>query len=657
MGWGLLLASALGLYLFENGAGTRLLLAAVIALPLCSALALWLSRPKLAAELRLPARMERGRTVQGTLVLKNASKLPIARVMGRVELAHALTGERTAVSFSRGIGAGGTVSVAFTLSAAHSGRVDIKVAGIQVLDPFGLFARAVPYEAGASVLVMPDLRPVGASPNDAALSDSQGYSLQRAGNDPSETFRIREYVPGDPIRQIHWKLSQKTGQLLVRELGLPIEDNAGPLPEDARGLTCEIERGPTDCWPALLWRMGLAAALYTALWGAVCGMAGVDGFEALTLLPGAALAAALPALSDPKRRRRLWMAALALTAVLCLLRWQTVSDGAKLLLNRLFAASEARQAYAYDRFVVSAPEGDRAACIGAALLALGLPSGCVCGCGSRRERQGLALIPFLALAAGAAYLGVAPGAGWCVLLAACLAAAFLDISHWEWGAMALGALAAVCAVVLLAFPGEDPKLSAWEDGMRDTLAFHTAIQAPQQEEGPDPQETQAPENQTLYESEDAQVDFEGGLLTWARPLSALLILLLLTAVLFGPSIASDQLKKRRAGNRQGLDDPDNSAAIRAAFLYALRWLRLGGVALDNVPFSRYAPQVGEMISPALQARFEEVLPLWQEAAYSTHAMDSAQRDAMLDFAEEVRQAVWAQLGKRERFRARYIDAL
>ncbi|MBE7005445.1 MAG: DUF58 domain-containing protein, partial [Ruminococcaceae bacterium] len=33
---------------------------------------------------------------------------------------------------------------------------------------------------------------------------------------------VREYRPGDPIRQIHWKLSQKTDALMLRELGLPV---------------------------------------------------------------------------------------------------------------------------------------------------------------------------------------------------------------------------------------------------------------------------------------------------------------------------------------------------------------------------------------------------------------------------------------------------
>lgn len=46
----------------------------------------------------------------------------------------------------------------------------------------------------------------------------------RPGTDPSETFSIREYLPGDPIRQIHWKLSQKNDTTMLRELGLPVAE-------------------------------------------------------------------------------------------------------------------------------------------------------------------------------------------------------------------------------------------------------------------------------------------------------------------------------------------------------------------------------------------------------------------------------------------------
>jgi len=60
--------------------------------------------------------------------------------------------------------------------------------------------------------------------NETVTADSERWSSNHPGHDPSETFGFRTYVPGDPIRQIHWKLSQKTDSLMVRELGLPVAE-------------------------------------------------------------------------------------------------------------------------------------------------------------------------------------------------------------------------------------------------------------------------------------------------------------------------------------------------------------------------------------------------------------------------------------------------
>ncbi len=44
------------------------------------------------------------------------------------------------------------------------------------------------------------------------------------GDDVSETFGIRAYEPGDSAKHIHWKLSGKADELLVKELSLPVEN-------------------------------------------------------------------------------------------------------------------------------------------------------------------------------------------------------------------------------------------------------------------------------------------------------------------------------------------------------------------------------------------------------------------------------------------------
>ncbi|MFQ9125625.1 MAG: DUF58 domain-containing protein [Butyricicoccaceae bacterium] len=44
-----------------------------------------------------------------------------------------------------------------------------------------------------------------------------GLTRSRKGTDATEMFDIRSYAPGDDIRSIHWKLSGKTDELIVRQ--------------------------------------------------------------------------------------------------------------------------------------------------------------------------------------------------------------------------------------------------------------------------------------------------------------------------------------------------------------------------------------------------------------------------------------------------------
>lgn len=54
--------------------------------------------------------------------------------------------------------------------------------------------------------------------------DGSVYDEYRAGFDQSEVFEIRPYRPGEKTAQIHWKLSQKTDTLMLRQGSLPVKN-------------------------------------------------------------------------------------------------------------------------------------------------------------------------------------------------------------------------------------------------------------------------------------------------------------------------------------------------------------------------------------------------------------------------------------------------
>lgn len=509
-------------------------------------------------------------------------------------------------------------------------------------DVFGLFSNKAGYDAVKRSVPVP--------PGKTAAEDSR-RGPDRAGSGPGETFQIRPYVPGDPIRQLHWKLSAKLDQPLIRELGHAPED----APE-LREVPVSVKRPPkTGLWLTLL-RALAAVGLYVSLWGCLCGMAQLSLLEAFPLILGGILMLPLVLIPEGRAGKALFGAVSALLLLFLLVRFPAFLDGGKLLLNRLFSASEARQAYLYDRF----PVIGGVLTLWSALLPLGLAAALLWGGAGRRGWAWPIVLTAAALALSGAYLGLSPKTGWLSLLVLSLVLVLLTLGRAVGPKAILGTLAVLavlCAGTLLLFPGEDAALSAWEDNVRDALSPRSAAYA-ETYQAPQAPPTALPEaEQELYREEDAPGALGGEEMAWRTRLPALAVILFFALLLFLPAVLSDAWKRRRAKNRAWMDDPDPSAAVRAGFLYALRWLRLGGLPPANVPFSGCAPAVQERFSPALREAYEAVLPLWQEAAYSDHPMEEAQRERMADFARQVRQAVWDGLDPRRRFLARFVYAL
>jgi uncharacterized protein (DUF58 family) len=124
---------------------------------------------------------------------------------------------------------GGSVTQA--LSFARAGRVRLSIERTGVYDLLGLVClktkRANRMSAG--ILVLPDIvETAGIGSDGGALHDIENDGLMQVvkGDDPSELYDIREYRPGDRVTRIHWKLSDKSGRLMVKELGRVLAGDA-----------------------------------------------------------------------------------------------------------------------------------------------------------------------------------------------------------------------------------------------------------------------------------------------------------------------------------------------------------------------------------------------------------------------------------------------
>ena len=122
------------------------------------------------------------------------------------------------------------------LSIVQCGEISIECLDIRLCDLFRLFCFRGKKAARLNTVIYPEKigLQIELTRNLTGSSREEGMLQNRKGNDPSETFDIREYVPGDDIRSIHWKLSSKTDTLILREASDPTHYQVAVMPDFGR---------------------------------------------------------------------------------------------------------------------------------------------------------------------------------------------------------------------------------------------------------------------------------------------------------------------------------------------------------------------------------------------------------------------------------------
>ena len=206
MGWRriaylLSLAGCAAFYLIYRKWLSGLALTALVAFPWFSLAA---SLPALFStrlRLELPAHLEKGQSIRADLLC--SSKLPPLPIRGWLKIKNTLTGEIWDLKPGE------------ALPTDHCGQLEIAARGCRVYDYLGLFRFPIRKKPKAVLLVRPAEMPLAVIPNLHRLVN-RVWRPKRGGGF-GEHHELRLYRPGDNLQQIHWKLTAKTGKLILRE--------------------------------------------------------------------------------------------------------------------------------------------------------------------------------------------------------------------------------------------------------------------------------------------------------------------------------------------------------------------------------------------------------------------------------------------------------
>ncbi len=177
----------------------------------------------LQSEIAVEPSAEKGKPIRVTLRVGGAKRMPAAGISAVLLAENTLTGSTEEVSVVLRP-RGKAYEARKTYTSRYCGQVRFRVKELRLPDLYGVAALKVPAGCKASCTVFPvtfrmDCRDILLPP---AKQDTDSYAQQGRGSDPTEVFQLREYVPGDPLRGIHWKLSSKTGTLIYRDPSAPV---------------------------------------------------------------------------------------------------------------------------------------------------------------------------------------------------------------------------------------------------------------------------------------------------------------------------------------------------------------------------------------------------------------------------------------------------
>ncbi|MFF3941200.1 DUF58 domain-containing protein [Streptomyces phaeofaciens] len=185
------------------------------ALPLICAAVVYRTRYRVAGSRRLsPARVPSGSEARVHLRMDNVSRLPTGLLMLQDRVPYVL-GPRPRFVLDR-VEAGGRREVSYRVRSDLRGRYPLGPLQLRLNDPFGMCELTRSFSTYDTLTVIPRveaLPPVRLGGEAKGYGDGRQRSLALAGEDD---VIPRGYRYGDDLRRVHWRLTARYGELMVR---------------------------------------------------------------------------------------------------------------------------------------------------------------------------------------------------------------------------------------------------------------------------------------------------------------------------------------------------------------------------------------------------------------------------------------------------------
>lgn len=225
--WNLLLAIGITMYIAFMYQDTTMMLLTFMeaALFVVAAFSLLFRCFRIRGHMEVPVGIaERGRESLVKLIITNRCLLPVNRMKALIVVKDAMRGKKKNYWMTMPLVPRGESEYIHAVSFYGTGNYEIYLRKLKVHDITGLFYWNVRIKKQGIVQVMPELHDMPVRLTLATKNfygEADVYDETMPGHDNSEMFQVREYRPGDRLQNVHWKLTAKQDEIMVKEHSLP----------------------------------------------------------------------------------------------------------------------------------------------------------------------------------------------------------------------------------------------------------------------------------------------------------------------------------------------------------------------------------------------------------------------------------------------------
>ena len=228
----LMIISVLGLLFYHNYA--MLIVVIIMALlPVFSNICAYIISKKINIKLEIPqTSVAKNHDIHLNIKIDNPTILSSDNVVLQIKVYNAFYNNDELFTIVVPASAKEIRQLEWKFKSKYCGRVIASLESVRVKDVFRVFTFNSCANSEAETIVMPDSRNI--DNNFYMLSEGEGEQNEvqyRKGSDVSEISEIREYIPGDKLQSIHWKISAKQDKMMVKEYGMPFTNEFVIVPE------------------------------------------------------------------------------------------------------------------------------------------------------------------------------------------------------------------------------------------------------------------------------------------------------------------------------------------------------------------------------------------------------------------------------------------